>query len=334
MSGATSALPAEKDERANGIAFTYFTGDDDFVRPMWPLPEGVAPGTLVWADGHLAAPDASGREQMLAHYAHLRALDQPLEHGLGVWDPEKEEFRRVRKLPNAETWRFPKGHPVRGRGALADYFLFRATREDHAPFPAVRALATCEALMEPESYEAFTCLGAGTEEVERDEAGAAVWGWKRGARPLTQSGEAQLIRAGKLRAEEARYQVRDLETREPVRLHAGSVCWNDFRRSWGLIAGEAGNGRLGEIWFAEAPEPTGPWLWARKIVTHDRYSFYNPVQHAFLDQQGGRFIHFEGTYVTTFSDAPAPTPRYDYNQILYQLDLADPRLPQPLHPLP
>ncbi len=64
-------------------------------------------------------------------------------------------------------------------------------------------------------------------------------------------------------------------------------------------------------------------------MTHDHYSFYNPAQHAFLDQQAGRVVYFEGTYTNTFSAAKTPTPRYNYNQILYRLDLADPRLDLP-----
>ncbi len=31
-------------------------------------------------------------------------------------------------------------------------------------------------------------------------------------------------------------------------------------------------------------------------------------------------------YVNTFSGNPHPTPYYEYNQIMYRLDLADPRL--------
>jgi hypothetical protein len=48
-------------------------------------------------------------------------------------------------------------------------------------------------------------------------------------------------------------------------------------------------------------------------------------------QENGKIIFFEGTFVTTFSGNPAPTPRYDYNQILYRIDLSDPRLvfPEP-----
>src|SRR5207237_2155347 len=41
-------------------------------------------------------------------------------------------------------------------------------------------------------------------------------------------------------------------------------------------------------------------------------------------------IFFEGTYSHTFSGSPEPTPRYDYNQVMYRLDLADPRLALPV----
>jgi hypothetical protein len=45
-----------------------------------------------------------------------------------------------------------------------------------------------------------------------------------------------------------------------------------------------------------------------------------------LDREEGRYIYFEGTYTNMFSGNPTPTPRYNYNQVMYQLDLADPRL--------
>ncbi|MHC4332150.1 MAG: hypothetical protein ACYSWW_29005, partial [Planctomycetota bacterium] len=79
---------------------------------------------------------------------------------------------------------------------------------------------------------------------------------------------------------------------------------------------------LGEVWYAEADTPVGPWAYARKIVTHNKYTFYNPMQHPYFDQDGGRVIYFEGTYAHTFSgSAKNPTPRYDYNQIMYRLNL-------------
>jgi hypothetical protein len=49
-----------------------------------------------------------------------------------------------------------------------------------------------------------------------------------------------------------------------------------------------------------------------------------------LDKENGRIIYFEGTYTTTFSGNPNPTPRYDYNQVMYRLDLSDRRLALPV----
>ncbi|MBI3860545.1 MAG: hypothetical protein HY290_01470, partial [Planctomycetia bacterium] len=44
----------------------------------------------------------------------------------------------------------------------------------------------------------------------------------------------------------------------------------------------------------------------------------------------GRQIFFEGTYTHTFSGNPhETTPRYEYNQVMYRLDLDDPRLFSP-----
>ncbi len=46
----------------------------------------------------------------------------------------------------------------------------------------------------------------------------------------------------------------------------------------------------------------------------------------FFDQEGGRLIYFEGTFTKTFSRTKVGVPRYDYNTIMYRLDLADKRL--------
>ncbi len=95
-----------------------------------------------------------------------------------------------------------------------------------------------------------------------------------------------------------------------------------------MIAHQAfgSSSNLGEVWYAESERPEGPFARAVRIVTHDKYSFYNVCHHDFLDQDSGRCVYFEGTYTTMFSDAKSPTPLYDYNQIMYRLDLSDDRL--------
>ena len=100
--------------------------------------------------------------------------------------------------------------------------------------------------------------------------------------------------------------------------------WNEHRKRWVLLAGQIGgkSSLLGEVWYAEARR-TRPGRSRRrcKVVTHDRQTFYNVCHHAFLDRDGGRTIHFEGTYTNDFSGNPDKTPRYNYNQVLYRLDL-------------
>ncbi|MBN2842720.1 MAG: hypothetical protein JXM68_06490, partial [Sedimentisphaerales bacterium] len=79
---------------------------------------------------------------------------------------------------------------------------------------------------------------------------------------------------------------------------------------------------LGEIWFAKAPAPQGPWTKAVKIITHDNYTFYNVCHHP--EFNNGSLLYLEGTYCETYTGNDDLTPRYNYNQIMYELDLNDP----------
>ena len=72
---------------------------------------------------------------------------------------------------------------------------------------------------------------------------------------------------------------------------------------------------------SESKQLMGPWTEAVKIVTHNDYSFYNVRHHPYFDKNQGQDIFFEGTYTAMFSGNKHPTPRYDYNQIMYKLDL-------------
>jgi hypothetical protein len=83
---------------------------------------------------------------------------------------------------------------------------------------------------------------------------------------------------------------------------------------------------LGELWYAEAPHPTGPWGPAVKILTHNNYTFYNPRLHPEFTAPDSPVLIFEGTYTAEFADKAEPTPRWNYNQVLYRLDLDDPAL--------
>ncbi len=115
---------------------------------------------------------------------------------------------------------------------------------------------------------------------------------------------------------------------KPVKVHTGSVTWNPWRRRWVTVFMEALGkpSAFGELWYAEAAAPTGPWGKAVKILSHENYTFYNPRIHPEFTPSDSPILIFEGTYTREFADRPPATPRYDYNQILYRLDLDDPRL--------
>ncbi|MFO1501096.1 MAG: hypothetical protein U1G07_22350 [Verrucomicrobiota bacterium] len=83
---------------------------------------------------------------------------------------------------------------------------------------------------------------------------------------------------------------------------------------------------FGELWYAEAESPLGPWGKAVKVLSHENYTFYNPRLHPGLMKAASSILLFEGTYTDQFSGAKQPTARYDYNQVLYRLDLDDPAL--------
>ena len=323
MSGATSLLPGKGGLAPSvGINFEYFVDANGFSRKMAPLPE---PG-MVWVDGFVTVPDGSGRERLVAHYARMKSLGERLEHGLMVYDDAKEVFERALRLDDAVR-RHPQGQATRVTVDGRAYWYFAH------PYAHLRVRADWKALFDPAAYEAFTCLAPCSDvdknapALDRDADGRLVWGWKPRAAAVDLARQQELVKAGTMREDERWIDLRDADTGKPVVAHRGSVRWNAWRKRWIMILCEQwGTSALGEIWYAEADAPEGPWRRARKVVTHDAYSFYNPVHHAFFDSDGGRVIYFEGTYTRAFSGAKRPTPRYDYNQIMYRLDLADPRL--------
>jgi len=327
--GATTPLPepaAPAIDPERGIPFEYLCGGptagepDGFVRAAMPLPE--RPEGMIWIAGVCAVPDATGRERLFAHYSRRRSLAEEFEQGVAAWDDDAGVFVSARELPAGEAWRRPATHPLVVEEAGRRWLLFGA------PTPNVRVPATAEAVLDPSAYEAFTCADAAGG-LAVDAAGRPSWRWQRDLPPTGSADERRWLDAGVLDPGQARFlpAVAGGDGRR-VTLHSGTVRWNGHRRRWVLVAGEIGgtSSLLGEVWYAEADAATGPFAVAVKIVTHDRTSFYNVCHHAFLDADGGRTIHFEGTLSREFSGGAPATPRADYNQILYRLDLDAPAL--------
>jgi hypothetical protein len=327
--GAKSELPGRGGlDPAVGVNLAYFTGDDGFARPTCEMP---GPGPT-WITGLVVLEDRHGRERMFANYVKIRPPLETYERGLVEFDPESNVFRKVARFPMdlaAYPGEHPGGHTFLHRDGGVDYVYYSN------PFPLVRIPADPEALKDPQACEAFTCLQPDTRfdqrKLDRKSDGTLNYSWKKATALVSQDQQGKLIQAGLIRPEETFLNLRDVLTGKPVLAHGGSVYWNEYRRRWVMIAVEVmGSSFLGEVWYAEADTPLGPWAFARKIVTHEDYSFYNPKQHPLFDQENGRILYFEGTYTTTFSGSKDPTPRYDYNQVMYQLDLADSRLVLPV----
>jgi hypothetical protein len=323
--GATSLLPgAEGWDASRRIDLSYYTGENGFARPTCQMP-GEGP---TWINGVAVLPDASGRERMLCGYAKIKGSLSVYRRGIAIWNDETESFERVADF-EPDVPMYPDGHTLRHRDGDTDYLYFGTST------PLVRVKATVESYCDLAEYEAYTCLAAGTQvddgRIDRDEAGQVRYAWKKHTPPVGTADQAKLVRRGMLKANEGLVQLRATATGKPLLAHHNScAAWNPYRKRWTNVILELGGASmLGEIWYAEADSPLGPWVYATKIVSHDKYSFYNPRQHVNFAPAGSSQLYFEGTYTHTFSGNETRTPRYDYNQIMYRVDLDDPRLALP-----
>lgn len=323
--GATSQLPENGGLQPDvGVDLNYFVNDAGNAKPTADMP---GPGPT-WIGGLTVLKGDDNRERMFANYVKIKPPMETYERGLVEFDANAEQFNLVKKLP-LDAPLFPDGHPFRATEQGVDYVYFPR------PFPTLRVRATPNDFLDLTQYESYTCLTSDSTEanpvVDRDEGGVVKYSWKRGVPAVSGKLREQLTKSGDLKPEDVHFQLVDVDSGQLIRAHGASVYWNEHRQRWVMIMLESwGQSMLGEIWFAEADTPTGPWLYARKIVTHDKYSFYNPKQHPMFDRENGRVIFFEGTYTHTFSGNTEQTPRYDYNQIMYRLDLADERLALPV----
>lgn len=326
VTGATSKLPGQGGLDPDvGVDLDYFTQEDGFVKSLVPpLPDGA---NIAWVFGLMTAKDSTGRERLLAGYS----THDPNLSAFGIlqFNDQTEQFEQLVQFPDKDDWRHPGGQASYYKENGKGYWVFTEHR-----MPNLRVPATYDSIKDYTKYESFTPLKPGTTyngantQLERDAAGKLVWGWKNNTPPLKQDQEKELIRLGLIKENDPRYfQLKDVDTGADVTIAGSSVEWNDYRHRYVMFGQQMGGSTsgLGEMWFAEAPAPQGPWTTAKKIITHDNYTFYNPAHDEFFDKEGGRYIYLEATYTNTFTDSE-PTPRYNYNQMMYKLDLANPKL--------
>lgn len=319
--GAVSTLPRHGGlEPQQGINYQYFARDGS-VRAMMPTRKKG----LIWVDGLFEVAAPSGGTRILGHYVRNngRVLSdfQRFEHGLFIYSNREQKLLPLFELAD-DAPLYPRGHSLHHDGYI--YFC--------NPYPLVRVKDEWLSITDIRQWEAYTPLkeGARYEEGEPslvlDAHGKVQFGWRRNAEPISPQMSESLIRSGRLEPGDSPLLTVAKGSAHPVVLSAGSVHWNAYRQAWVMIAVESGgDSPLGEVWLSEARELEGPWPEAVKVATHHgpqgNKSFYNPAALPFFHQQGGRIIYFMGTYAKFLTGNEA-TPLYDYNQLMYRLDLA------------
>jgi len=258
--GAISDLPGKGGlDPAVGVNLEYFVDETGFSRPICRLKEEG----LVWLDGLMTVNDTEGRQRMVAKYARMKDLGHAYERGLVVFNDSTKSFEPVvRSGPDFLPYH-NSGHAFAAVVEGEQYYYF-ATQ-----FPLsvrMRIKAEWEYVIDPNSYEILT-----------SQKPKEPCRWVR-AGELTNNDASQmpsLIKA--LKKEKKDTYLYDVTSGKKVTPHGGSVYFNNYRQRWiSIFVQQFGESSyLGEVWYAEADTPVGPWAYARKIVTHNKYSFYN-----------------------------------------------------------
>lgn len=291
MSGATTpGPPVAQVTPPIKPSYDYFLDDKGRTRGMAPI-AGKGP---TWLTGYASLPDRHGQEHLVAYYRKIEGMLSTYECGLCQWDAQQANFKSVAKVwskddGGSEPTLVPSGHTLRWREPGS------GSRDGNAPKVAAK-----EWLLVGDPFPRFRC-----------EATFEAWS-----------------DAKQWEAIEPSAVLNDVDSKLQVRPHSGSIAWSEFRKRWVTVFMQARGepSLLGELWYSESDSPLGPWGSAIKIVTHENYTFYNPRLWAEFSEGQSPVLLFEGTYTEQFARSPAATPRYDYNQILYRLDLDDPKL--------
>ncbi|MCA9124104.1 MAG: hypothetical protein KDB11_28190 [Planctomycetales bacterium] len=286
-SSATSTTqPLASAEPPLVLSLDYFRDEQGFPRGVAPI-DGEGP---TWLFALVSLDDAAGTSHLVASYVKIAPPLSVWQLGLCEWNEATKQFERTcvlwDKADGGEQPELPHGHAAKWTDELGNEWVLLGN-----PFPTVKIPATYEGWKEWKRWERFE------------------------APTLLQSTDGSRVKP-----------------------HSGSIAWNGFRGRWVAIFMEAFGkpSGFGEIWYAEAESPFGPWGTAVKVLSHQNYSFYNPQIHPEFTSHDSPHLFFEGTYTTLFAGPttggglsptyPQATPRYDYNQMLYRLDLDDPAL--------
>jgi len=323
VAAATSDLPSEGGLDPDiGIDLNYFVDDKGFTQAMAP-PDAVPGPGVAWLSQLLVVPNEDGIDSMYGFVGKWNSGFSLQKWSLVRLDDSTGMFEEVTPFSTSQLW--PNGQTMRWSHGSQDTVYFGTTTR----VPADPAL-----LADLEAYTSYTPLLSHTDDtLVQDAQGRLNYEWRVDSRPL----DTTLPDLEAIPKEQRLFgHIVEPETGHTPLASASTHSPNDYRQRFVRVTQEAwaATSLLGELWYWEADSPMGPWVYARKIVTHDDTTFYNPRLHPYFDKNGGKTIFFEGTY-TSWMSGSEPTPRYNYNQLLYRLDLDDPQviLPVPVYDL-
>lgn len=325
VTGATSELPGKGGlDPEKGIDLHYFVKPNGRAKSMCPFPGKV----LVWIDWLAVLKNNAGKECLYAFYTIIEESGHPGECGFALFNDTKEEFEKVKVFNEWHGQGHYSAHPCVIKTEGKEYlYIF-----NNNGFKRVEANE--QHLLNPASYECYTCLPGNYEadtglKPMRSPEGKLVFKWMPGVWKYDRNTEKKLIKNSLIKEDEAFWQSRDVVTGNKINMDPQSVAWNEYRKRWIMI----GYVFTGEVWLFEGDSPLGPWTYGRNILKQHNYDFYNSGHHPLFDSQAGKRIYFEGTYTTGFIKNEHTTPLYEYNQMMYALQLDDERLslPQPVY---
>ncbi len=321
VSGATSALPGDGGLSPDlGANSTYFVDSNGFSRGMVDTKADpmTASGAVagIWLSQIVSVVDPQGQSQIFgSYYANTKVP----WNALAQLVPSASMFDYVADYPDGAT--VPTGRSMLVKDASGTTYAYWSN--------PVRFPATVAGVTDLAGYEVFSALPAsGGTTLATNADGTLAYAWTRGATPVT----AATLTAAHVNADQRLDgHVTDITSGAGVQVANDAAMWNDHRKRYSkIIQEEFGTSFLGESWYIEGDTPLGPWAYARKVVSHnDGYTFYNPDVIPYFSEAGGRVIFFDATYTAGFTMLK-PTPRYDYNEVMYRLDLDDPRLVLPV----
>jgi hypothetical protein len=314
-----------------GVVLRYLRKENGEIRPIINLT--LESGQPYWYTRMRVVKDQEGHEHLLTDYARVNSKWEATERGLLEYSEQTGFFELVTRYPDHPIFIAEGGgttvprHTVNGK----DYF------HHSGPYPVIRYPADYESQRDISTREAFTCLKEGLRydgsalQLDRAQNGHLRWGWRKNTSPVTHKQMDELVKAGFMQNEERWYSLYDIDSGKSIVPHEGSVYWNPFRKRWiNILVQSFGETLIGEVWYLEADTPQGPWVYAKKIITHNwpgqTCSFYIGAQLPEFDRNGGRTIYLKGSFSSAFGDDKKDAPRHDYNIMVYKLELDDPRL--------